>query len=72
MAETRTHRAHGAARSSLCPVCRGSGDEWRCTGCNGRGGTAGHDPNVPSVPCRKCGGHHSRIGCSTCLGAGLV
>ena len=62
----------GAVKPSLCTVCRGSGDEWRCPDCNGKGTTAGYDPNFPWVLCRTCGGHHSKIGCATCLGAGRI
>jgi DnaJ-class molecular chaperone len=62
----------GAVKPSLCTVCHGSGDEWRCPDCNGKGTTLSYDPNFPWVLCRSCGGHHSKIGCSTCLGAGRV
>jgi hypothetical protein len=63
---------HGTVKPSLCTVCRGSGDEWRCPGCNGKGTTVSYDPNFPWVLCRKCGGHNSKIACGTCLGAGRV
>ena len=61
-----------AVKPSLCTVCHGSGDEWRCPDCNGKGTTMGYDPNFPWVLCRTCGGHHSKLGCSTCLGAGRI